>query len=207
MNLRIQSEYSKLRTRNNTAFGHFSRSATDFWGFYNGTCNLTYRTSLGDCFYISREAVTCSCSLENVSLKSSQNSQENTCARVSFLIKLQSSSMQVYYKRDSGKKAFSCEFGKTFKNTFFYRTPPLAASVSINYWPEQYLQHTFEYTTWDFRYSETALNKKSRWKKICVFQIMLKWLQLFCKIIFSNIPRWFISMDFVKIRWTDIVVM
>ena len=43
-----------------------------------------------------------------------QNSQENTCARISFLIKLQ---------------VFSCEFCEIFKNTFFYRTPPVAASV------------------------------------------------------------------------------
>ena len=44
-------------------------------------------------------------------LKVSRNSQENTCARVSFLIKLQA-------------EAF-CEI---FKNSFFYRTPPVAAS-------------------------------------------------------------------------------
>ena len=35
------------------------------------------------------EAVVPSCSVEKVFLEISQNSQENTCARVSFLIKLQ----------------------------------------------------------------------------------------------------------------------
>ena len=49
-------------------------------------------------------------------LKFSQNSQENTCVRASFLIKLQ---VQV----------FSCEFCEIFKNTFLYRTPPVAAAV------------------------------------------------------------------------------
>ena len=28
VNVRIQSEYRKIRTRNNSAFGHFSRSVT-----------------------------------------------------------------------------------------------------------------------------------------------------------------------------------
>ena len=40
-------------------------------------------------------------------LEISQNSQENTCARDSFLIKLQA-------------------LGKISKNTFFYRTTPMA---------------------------------------------------------------------------------
>ena len=43
------------------------------------------------------------CSVKKVFLECSQNSQENTCARVSSLIKLQA--------------------------IFFYRTPPVAASV------------------------------------------------------------------------------
>ena len=43
----------------------------------------------GDC-----EAVFC--------VKILQNSQENFCARVSFLVKLQASGLQLYYKRDCG---------------------------------------------------------------------------------------------------------
>ena len=42
------------------------------------------------------EAVVRRCSLKKVFLKISQNSQENTCARVSFLIKLQASGLQLY---------------------------------------------------------------------------------------------------------------
>ena len=41
-------------------------------------------------------AVTQRCSVKKVFLEISQNSQENTCARVSFLIKLQTSSLQLY---------------------------------------------------------------------------------------------------------------
>ena len=47
--------------------------------------------------------------MEKVFLGILQNSQENTCARVSFLIKLQAS-------------------GEISKNTFFYGAPLVAAS-------------------------------------------------------------------------------
>ena len=55
------------------------------------------------------------CSVKKVFLEIYHNSQENTCARVSFLIKLQ-------------KQVFSCEFCEISKNTFYCRTPLVAAS-------------------------------------------------------------------------------
>ena len=54
-------------------------------------------------------------------LEISQNSQENACARVSFLTKLQSWALQFYQKRDSGAGVFPVNFE--------YRIPPVAASV------------------------------------------------------------------------------
>ena len=55
-----------------------------------------------------------------------QNSQENTCARASFLIKLQASGLTL-------AQVFSCEFCEISKSIFFYRTPPAVASdVWIN---------------------------------------------------------------------------
>ena len=60
------------------------------------------------------KAVVLRCSIERMFLEISKNSQENTCARVSFEILAQ---------------VFSCEFCEIFKNTFFYRAPPVAASV------------------------------------------------------------------------------
>ena len=59
------------------------------------------------------EAVVQRCSVKKVFLKISQSSEENTWARASFLIKL---------------PVFSCEYCEIFKNTFFIRTPPVAAS-------------------------------------------------------------------------------
>ena len=61
-------------------------------------------------------------------LEISQNSQENTCASESFLIKLPG--LQLYLKRVTGTaQVFSCEFCKISKNTFLHRTPLVAASV------------------------------------------------------------------------------
>ena len=48
------------------------------------------------------KAVTQRCSVKKVLLEIFQNLQENTFARVSFLIKLQFSGLQLYLKRDSG---------------------------------------------------------------------------------------------------------
>ena len=77
----------------------------------NGTIIISDKSS------VSTEAVARRRSLKKVFLNISQNSQENTCARVTFLKTL--------------PQVFSSEFCKIFKNTFFYRTPPVAASDSL----------------------------------------------------------------------------
>ena len=72
------------------------------------------------------------CSVKKMFWKISQNSQENTCARVSlFLIKLQASFSINYIEKEALVQVFSSDFCKTFKNIFFYRTPPVAASKKI----------------------------------------------------------------------------
>ena len=78
------------------------------------------------------EVVARRCSVKKLFLKISQNSQENTCARVSFLIKL---GLQLYIKRDSGAGVFlwilrnlehlfsesnSSSFLWVFHNIFFF---------------------------------------------------------------------------------------
>ena len=64
------------------------------------------------------EAVTRRCSVKKVFLKISQNSQENTCARVSFLMKLQAQTCN-FTKKEALIQIFSCEFCEFFKNNFF----------------------------------------------------------------------------------------
>ena len=53
-------------------------------------------------------------------LKSFANSQENTCARVSFIIKLQAEACN-FIKKETLAHVFSCEFCQIFKNTFFIK--------------------------------------------------------------------------------------
>ena len=52
------------------------------------------------------EAAVQGCYVKKVFLKILQNSQENTCTRVFFLIKLQALGMQIYEKRDSDTGVF-----------------------------------------------------------------------------------------------------
>ena len=88
----------------------------------NVYCEVAISSSLR---YI--EAVAKRCSVKIVFLEISQNSQENTCARVSFIIKLQASACN-FIKKETLAQVFSCEFCEISKNTFSYRTPPVAAS-------------------------------------------------------------------------------
>ena len=55
----------------------------------------------------------------------SQNLQENTCARVSFLIN--------FIKKETLAQMFYCEFCEISKNTFFHKTHLVAASESNRY--------------------------------------------------------------------------
>ena len=70
------------------------------------------------------EAVVQKCSIKKVFLKFLQNSEENTCARVSFR---QICGPVALWKRDSGADVFLWIF-RNFQEHLFYRTPPVAAS-------------------------------------------------------------------------------
>ena len=95
-----------------------------------------------------KEGVARRCSVKKMFLKISQNSQENTCARVSFLVKLQEILnfakflrapffiehlqwlLQAcnFIKKETQSQVFSCEFCEISKNTFFHGAPLVAAS-------------------------------------------------------------------------------
>ena len=70
------------------------------------------------------EAVAQRYSEKKVFLEISQNSQENTSARASLLIKF-----QAWSAKETLALVFSCEFCEISKSTFSYRTPPVAALV------------------------------------------------------------------------------
>ena len=71
----------------------------------NGTCAGNFFCLLLWKFLVP-EAATKRCSIKKLFLEISQNSKENTCARVSFLIKLQAWGLQLYLKSDSGAGVF-----------------------------------------------------------------------------------------------------
>ena len=54
-----------------------------------------------------------------------------TCVTVSFLIKFQAGACN-FIKKQTLTQVISCEFCQIFKNTFFYRIPPVAASSNIS---------------------------------------------------------------------------
>ena len=61
-------------------------------------------------------------------IKISQNLHGNTCARVSFLMKLQAAPATLL-KKEALAQVFSYEFHEIFKSTCFYRTLPMTASI------------------------------------------------------------------------------
>ena len=77
------------------------------------------------------EAVVQRCTLEKAFLEISQNSQENTCARVSFFNKVAGLGLQFYFKKETLAQVFSCEFCKISKNTFL--TEHVWATASADY--------------------------------------------------------------------------
>ena len=74
------------------------------------------------------EAVVWRCSVKKMFLEILQNSQENTCAKVSFLIKLQVEAFN-FIKKETLIQVFSCEFCEISKDSFSYKTLPMATSV------------------------------------------------------------------------------
>ena len=69
---------------------------------------------------------------KKVFLEISQNSQGNTCARISILIKLQGACNVI--EKETQVQVFSCEFCEISENTFSYRTPLEAASAVTKLW-------------------------------------------------------------------------
>ena len=85
-------------------------------------------SSLPQIVLLLSEAVAQRCSVKKVLLEISQTSQESTCARVSFLIKLQAEACN-FIKKETLAQVFSCEFSEISKNAFPSTTPPVAASM------------------------------------------------------------------------------
>ena len=75
------------------------------------------------------EAATGGVLWKKVFLKIVQYSRENTCARVSFLLKLRISDFCNLIKKETLTHGFSCEFFKMFKNIYFPDHLLMTASI------------------------------------------------------------------------------
>ena len=80
------------------------------------------------------EAVSRKCSVKKVFLKISQNLQENTFARVTFLIKLKDLRPLTLVEIDSNTRvSWPTRLTINIRPwVFFYRTPPAAASINAS---------------------------------------------------------------------------
>ena len=134
------------------------------------------------------------CSVKKVLLEISQNSQENTCARVSFLIKACN-----FIKKETVTQVFSCKFCKISKNNFSCKAPLAAASeyCSTKKGKSESIQNYYK--------NDAALNvgKKiacgKKMKAIIFCQIFLKDLMEY-KIFLKDPLRSFIQFEQFKKR-------
>ena len=84
-----------------------------FTKFIKNICQGSFRSRPPEVFY------------GTVFLKIWSNSQENACL---FLTKNRKKETSSFIKKNPLAQEFSCEFCQIFKNTFFHRTPLVAAS-------------------------------------------------------------------------------
>ena len=87
-----------------------------FWGVFSGIRFLILITECQICISEETVAVVWRCFVKMVFVEISQNSQENTCARISFLIKLQ------LIKKEILAQVFSCEFCEILRTPFLQNT-------------------------------------------------------------------------------------
>ena len=88
-------------------------------------------------------------------LRNFSNSQENTCVRVSFLLKLQAEACN-FAKKETLAQVFSREFCEISKNTFSYKTPPVAAS--------EYTRKNFLILTVSNKFMQNVLKHYQYWE-------------------------------------------
>ena len=95
----------------------------EFW-YYIMLLAVGFNRCFKKATYQISEVVVWRCSVKKLFLEILQNSQKNTCARNSFLIKLQA--------LETLAQVFSCEFCEISKNTLYHRTPLVAASEILD---------------------------------------------------------------------------
>ena len=89
------------------------------WTLWPQSCDLIESAYEHSAYILVVEAVVRRCSVKNLFLEISQNSQEHTCARVSFLIKLQGWRPATLLKKRRWHSCFPVNFVKFLRQPFF----------------------------------------------------------------------------------------
>ena len=121
------------------------------WKSWQSLGSLNYKK---DQKYKYLEAVIQRCSVKKVLSEISENSQENTCARASFLVKLQAWGLRpaTLLKKRLLHRCFPVNFVKFLITPFLYRTPLVAASE----------YQKVMYCFWFFSLFNLGMNEKNR---------------------------------------------
>ena len=115
-------------------------------------------------------------------LKSFINAQENTCVRVSFLIKFAGLRPATLLKKRLRDRCFPVSFEKYLQNTFFYRTPHMAAPVKtqVVHWTVSLISSREVHTWWHihFTWHQSSVSTKlwRRYQNILVILISICYL-------------------------------
>ena len=123
-------DFKKIYERVRTTFIQTCTQNENFTNQDGKLPKISYKTS---------EAVSWRCSVKNVFLKISQSSQENTCGRLSYLIKIQASAQILWHRY------FPVNFAKFLRTPFFieylrqlllktsHKNPSLIDFLFVNY--------------------------------------------------------------------------
>ena len=122
-------------------------------------------------------------------LEISKNSQENTCARVPFLIKLQSKACN-FIKKEALAQVLSFEFCEICYNTFLHRTPLVAASVNME------IEIDKKNVYLKFKISRLIKNKKYSAKSFEKLNISILHIFLFLSAFSINKKRQIMTQNF-----------
>ena len=125
------------------------------------------------------EAATGGVLLKKLFLKISQNSQENTCARVSFLINCKSEACN-FIRKETLALMFSGEFCEIFKNTYFEEHLQTTAST-----PKWYMRALLKFykvhgknlnrtRNWCFHLLAALLKDNGIPANICLFKVNIR---------------------------------
>ena len=119
-------------------------------------------------------------------LRISQNSQENTCARLSVLIKLQAWACN-FIKTETLAQVFSCEFSEISKSTFFKEY--IWATASIKHTQDGYLLFVFFYfqvacncsnsSKQEVKHSYYNLSMKGEKYQLHLSKLLMSWVIVF----------------------------